>query len=520
MSYRNPQIIQDRSGEILAKGFENFGASIAQGINTLGANRRKEREKRDAENKLLGEKMIELGNLKAQDSAAFNKGIKGLSKSMREQMTIANNVNLDRIYEIKKAQLYGDANPELSEELAVLLGKTNTYNGLAESMLGSIPILGEMVDNWPKAGRTEFFTEGKDGTTAESQAFVMGIGGAEGYEAGMNYKEDGQLIAWAKDDKGNYYEINAEDFPGRSNGFTVTAPDAVGDQIASQDKLIYDESGKKFLTTLTDGQENEYVLEPGVNDKGKKVSYNKQYLNSKVIKGSVSELAASNVIALRNENDNKQVQQHLLDKFNIDLTADEFRALSDNEQQEAVNKPTEALFFDGTEITKEVDENGEPTGRFYREENREEFKPPAGSKDDKSGYKFAAQYTDDQINKMVSDMIGKVEKAETVNITDLLNISSGMEALSGSKYNVNVIEGRVKEGTGTSEKNPAVIEDGNKYITITESLPGDNVDKIDVYDISNASSLTNLILRTQGYGSKNRTKARKIANEIIAKQNN
>ncbi len=47
MSYRNPQIIQDRSGEILAKGFENFGASIAQGISTLGANRRKEREKRD-----------------------------------------------------------------------------------------------------------------------------------------------------------------------------------------------------------------------------------------------------------------------------------------------------------------------------------------------------------------------------------------------------------------------------------------------------------------------------------------
>ena len=499
MSYRNPQIIQDRSGEILAKGFENFGASIAQGINTLGANRRKEREKRDAENKLLGEKMIELGNLKAQDSAAFNKGIKGLSKSMREQMTIANNVNLDRIYEIKKAQLYGDANPELSEELAVLLGKTNTYNGLAESMLGSIPILGEMVDNWPKAGRTEFFTEGKDGTTAESQAFVMGIGGAEGYESGMNYKEDGELVAWAKDDQGNYYEINAEDFPSRSNGFTVTAPDAVGDQIVAQDKLIYDESGEKFLTSLTADQEKEYVLEPGVTDKGLKVSYNKQYLNSKEIQGAVSKLSKSNLIALQNENDNKQVQQHLLDKFLIDLTADEFRALSENEQQEVVNKPTKDLFFDGTEITEEVDENGEPTGRFYREEDRDEFKPPAGSKDDKSGYKFAAQYTDAQINKMVSNMIGKVEKAETVNITDLLNISSGMEALSGPKYNVDV----------TSKGN---------NITITESLPGDNVDKTDVYDISNASSLTNLILRTQGYGSKNRVKAREIANAIINKQ--
>jgi len=499
MSYRNPKIIQDRSGEILAKGFESFGASIAQGINALGAQRRKEREKRDAENKLLGAKMIELGNQKAQDSATFNKGIKNLSKSMREQMTVANNANLDRIYGIKKAQLYGDANPELSEELAVLLGKTNTYNSLAKSMLGSIPILGEMVDDWPKAGRTEFFTEGKDGTTAESQAFVMGIGGAEGYEAGMNYKEDGELVAWAKDDQGNYYEINAEDFPGRSDGFTVTAPDAIGDQIAAQDKLIYDESGEKFLTSLTADQEKEYVLAPGVNDKGLKVSYNKQYLNSKEIQGAVSELAKSNLIALQQENDNKQVQQHLLDKFLIDLTADEFRALSENEQQEVVNKPTKDLFFDGTEITEEVDENGEPTGKFYREEDRDEFKPPAGSKDDKSGYKFAAQYTDAQINKMVSSMVSEVEKAETVNVTDLLNISSGMEALSGSKYNVDV----------TSEGN---------NITITESLPGDNVDKTDIYDISNASSLTNLILRTQGYGSKNRVKARKIANAIINKQ--
>ncbi len=500
MSYRNPQIIQDRSGEILAKGFESFGASIAQGINTLGAQRRKEREKRDAENKLLGAKMIELGNQKAQDSAAFNKGIKNLSKSMREQMTIANNVNLDRIYKIKKAQLYGDANPELSEELAVLLGKTNTYNSLAESMLGSIPILGEMVDDWPKAGRTEFFTEGKDGTTAESQAFVMGIGGAEGYEAGMNYKEDGELVAWAKDDQGNYYEINAEDFPSRSNGFTVTAPDAIGDQIAAQDKLIYDESGEKFLTSLTADQEKEYVLEPGVNDEGLKVSYNKQYLNSKEIQGAVSKLSKSNLIALQQENDNKQVQQHLLDKFLIDLTADEFRALSENEQQEAVNKPTKDLFFDGTEITEEVDENGKPTGKFYREEDRNEFKPPAGSKDDKSGFKFAAQYTDAEINKMVNTMISKVEKAKTVNITDLLNISSGMEALSGPKYNVNV----KSEGSN---------------ITITESLPGDNIDLVNVYDINNASSLTNLILRTQGYGAKNKNKARKIANAIIGKKN-
>ena len=374
MSYRNPQIIQDRSGEILAKGFENFGASIAQGINTLGAQRRKEREKRDAENKLLGEKMIQLGNLKAEDAAAFNKGIKGLSKSMQEQMTAANGANLNRIYEIKKLQLYGDADPELSKELATLLGNTTTYNNLAESMLGSIPILGEMVEDWPKAGRTKFFTKNKNKTTDESQAFVMGIGGAEGYSAGMEYKDGGQLVAWAEDDNGNRYEINAEDFPSRATGFVIEAPDGIGDQSASTKKLLYNpEDPDKFLKSITKDQEKKYVLEPGTNDKGKKISYNKQYLNTKEIEGVVTQLATSNVVALRNASDNEQVQQHLLDQFNIDLTPKEFNALTQNEQQEVANGPTSDLFFDESKIVQEKGENGEFTGKFYKVEDYDEF---------------------------------------------------------------------------------------------------------------------------------------------------
>ena len=32
MSYRNPQIITDRSGEILAEGFKSFSSSMASGI--------------------------------------------------------------------------------------------------------------------------------------------------------------------------------------------------------------------------------------------------------------------------------------------------------------------------------------------------------------------------------------------------------------------------------------------------------------------------------------------------------
>jgi hypothetical protein len=373
MSYRNPQIIQDRSGEIIPQAIAQASASIAQGINTFGAQRRKEREKRDAENKLLGEKMIQLNNLKAEDAAAFNKGIKGLSKSMQEQMTAANGANSERIYEIKKLQLYGDTNPELSKELATLLGNTTIYNNLAKSMIGSIPILGEMVEDWPKAGRTKFFTKNKNKTTKESEAFVMGIGGAEGYSSGMDFK-DGELVAWAKDDQDNYYEINAEDFPSRSQNFVIEAPDGIGDQSASTKKLLYNpEDPEKFLQSITKGEEKKYVLEPGTNDKGQKISYNKQYLNTKEIEGIVTKLATSNVVALRNASDNEQVQQHLLDQFNIDLTPEEFNNLTKNQQQEVANEPTSDLFFDESKIVREKGEDGKFTGKFYKVEDYDEF---------------------------------------------------------------------------------------------------------------------------------------------------
>ena len=51
MSYRNPQIIIDRSGEIWGKAIAGFGANVAKGIDTFAAaheqaqaaaNRRKE----------------------------------------------------------------------------------------------------------------------------------------------------------------------------------------------------------------------------------------------------------------------------------------------------------------------------------------------------------------------------------------------------------------------------------------------------------------------------------------------
>ncbi len=137
MSYRNPQIIQDRSGEILAKGFSQAAGSIAQGITTLGIQRRKEREKRELEDKQFNKDLIALSNEKAKNAAIFNKGLKGVSESMRQEMLKANEDALQKIYEIKKAQLSGDSDPALADELARQQMKITGYNEMVEAGIGA-----------------------------------------------------------------------------------------------------------------------------------------------------------------------------------------------------------------------------------------------------------------------------------------------------------------------------------------------------------------------------------------------
>ena len=490
MSYRNPQIIQDRSGEILAKGFENFGASIAQGISTLGANRRKEREKRELEDKQFNKDLIFLSNEKAKNAALFNKGLKGVSESMRQEMLKANEDALQKIYEIKKAQLSGNSDPALSNQLAKEQMKITGYNEMVQAGIGATTSLNEAVDNYEECGRTIFLANGKDGTKDESRTLFFAWGGAEGYEKGFRY-EDGEMVAYAKEiGEGNKeYVIPRSEFSERMLNLTKQMDNI---EVNSSERVaegFFEDGGKgtNLLSTIkVDTKVEIEKNEAGENRRIEKQYFDTEFVEAQKIK-SFDEIKAD----LDSVDGDSQQQQFYLDTLLIDYTPEGWQELGDEEKSKVLNDVNDTVFNNRLNMKQSAD------GRYYRE-----LKNTKAADDKTSGadaYKFAAQYTDAQINKMVSSMVSAVEKAETVNVTDLLNISSGMEALSGPKYNVDV----------TSEGN---------NITITESLPGDNVDKTDIYDISNASSLTNLILRTQGYGSKNRVKARKIANAIINKQ--
>jgi hypothetical protein len=51
MSYRNPEIIKDTSGQIYGQAVANIGKSLAQGVATNAANRERLRKEAEAERK-------------------------------------------------------------------------------------------------------------------------------------------------------------------------------------------------------------------------------------------------------------------------------------------------------------------------------------------------------------------------------------------------------------------------------------------------------------------------------------
>ena len=210
MSYRNPQIVNDKSAEILAKGVSQGVQNISKGIVALGAERRREEILQQKERQNL----IKLQNEHSDSSATFNAGLEGMTASMRETMIKENEINLNRIDEIKiMQQQEGNTSVELSKELGKLKTQISSDVEFGKTVLGTTAILTENREQYEKIGVTRFYKEESipvldeddqpkidpvtkkpmtEYSTARSVAIVDGFGGDPAYEADV-FKKDGIL---------------------------------------------------------------------------------------------------------------------------------------------------------------------------------------------------------------------------------------------------------------------------------------------------------------------------------------
>ncbi len=360
MSYRNPQIIQDRSGEILAEGIKSFGASIAQGITVRGERLREEREKRELENKQFNKDLISLSNAKAEDAALFNEGIKGVGESMRQELLKANEASLQRIYEIKKLQLSGNADPALSDELAREQMKIQGYNEMAETGIAQTAVLTDLVENWDEGGSTIFLNNGPDGTDAESKAFAFGFGGHKDYESGFRW-EDGEMVAFAKKKgEGNQeYVIPRSSFTQRMNSLTREMDNMqvnVSDEVGSK---VFDEggAGSNFNDSIKTRSEYSYQTQEGT---GKTMKVQTMFIDNTAKMDEIRNQTINDVKAsLDGVDGNKQELNHYLDSVAATRTvdgkeevvdADDWLSMTEEEKSALAKKVGDTLFFNRTKL--------------------------------------------------------------------------------------------------------------------------------------------------------------------------
>ncbi len=196
MSYRNPKIINDKSGEILAKGISQGVQNISKGIMAFGAEQRRAEILQQKEKQNL----IKLQNEHSQSSALFNAGLEGMSASMKAAMIEANEANLTRIDEIKREQQKGNTDPKLSAELGRLRGQISSDVEFGKTVIGTTTLLQENREKYEKLGKTRFYKEEKivdtdtkevTYTTDRSVAIVDGFGGDPAYNADVYRYEIG-----------------------------------------------------------------------------------------------------------------------------------------------------------------------------------------------------------------------------------------------------------------------------------------------------------------------------------------
>ena len=500
MSYRNPQIIQDRSGEIIPQAIAQATGAIAQGVAKFGAEQKREREKRELERKQFNQNMIKLSNEQAADASLFNKGLAGMSDSMRQQMVLGNNAALERIYAIKKAQMQGNADPALSERLAQEQMKIATYNELAKAAIGATGDLPEMVRNYDQAGKTMFLTQDKNGSTAESEALFNGFGGAPGYEAGLKYKGDGSMVAWAKNKAGKYFEINAQNFPERMQNLTIQAKNPVNEMVDSQSSMLYDKKGN-FLPNIVEG---DTILTRGdVNELGQNTTYEKQTLNTTQINKVREELQENNLAKINSAEGNKQLQNYYLDMFNIDVDANAWRNLSSEDKQKKVYASSDEIFFNSTKI-EEIKEGDATTG-YFRKLNEKSYNPPKQS---------SSEISDAQRDRLAYDRRTNDYFAQE-GVDKLVALKSSFDLDSSAKLDNQSITSVSFNPTGFTVN---LGEDPNAKIGAGGVAP--SITKEFSYNSTDGFNALSQLVSTQYFKGSKRTEAEKMVANILNKYKN
>ena len=494
MSYRNPKIIDDKSGLIVPQAIAQGAAALAKGITDYGIEEKKRLAKIEVKNKKDQASLIAIGNLHAKNSAVFNAGLKDMSESMRSTLITRNERLLNRIDEIKRSQIVdGNTSVELSKELGILQQGILEGNSLSEDIISTSGILTELVSNAQKLGDTVFYKEDEEGSL-RSETIIKAAGGAEGFKASMIEKE-GQLYASFYNKEANKtYDIPAAEFKSLAEDLLLErSGNASVQQIETINKELREKDGsiKQGLINTTE------KMSPEV--RGPYMVYgNIQTLDTKQI-SAIRENSIDKTMALiESSNQSTQLQNTYLNDLKIDPA--EYRNKSAEEQREMVADRAGQLFEDSTGIKIKKTGNEADPVVYYKEVLTSKKAISTGTSANYS------EETKNLMNKFEGVVLSDLNNKEDINSLFDLSETTKISYNNGKKNITNL-------NTKTFPNKAPIITINLEGVGTTQ---GDGTEKLTdfTYDLSNRVDFINLFLDNpslnmslKGIGIKNKARA-------------
>jgi len=449
MSYRNPKIIDDKSGLIVPQAIEKATATLGKGIVAYGL----EEKKRAAEQKKIDDKnnqtFITLANAHAKNSAIFDAGLTGMSTSMRSALITRNERILDRINEIQiQQQINDNADPRLSKELGELQMQITEGTNLGKTMIATAGMLSEEIKDPAafKEGR-RFFTVGEDGTTDESEAIVRGFGGDPGYKA-STIEKNGMLYAKVVDPNGKVFEIPAKEFESKTQDLIINKDkDASVEEINLIKSELY--NGKEIKGGIIE-QSIDYA---GEIRNGRIYTGSRKILNKDRVDAAKQQASDNSLAFIESMAGNNQVQGLYLRDLKISKEIWQDPSTTDEQKREIMKTASNKLF----DLTSGVKYN-ESTGNYYV--NEDQFSTQISPSETERSQ---------EENKRLVDNFKKEGKLTTEDLGLSSNSKIGYKSGTYTIKNVVLNNGKLTFTLADADGDPS-IEGAKKAITQTINI--------------------------------------------------
>ena len=301
MSYRNPEIITDRSGEILAQGIASFGQSIGAGIMKAGENAERRRKETEAKNAKMQQMMTE-GQLAAlKRSTDFNSKLpkttltENIKPIVRERLMYGADL---------KIELFSETDPERRQELLQEIAGVDQFLSTTAAGLGKLSEdVGAFSDLSPSEMNAQYGIVGDAAGQINNTGVLMGLAG-QADEANFTPYYDPKTNSIVVNGSGRTGDtpFSAQDFNFASytTGSDLIFPiDQMRKEAAdSASKLIINKDGKVqpgLLNTAKLEIVDQDIIKDGKKIGSRKVQGQIETINNKAVTNTINPLVDAEV---------------------------------------------------------------------------------------------------------------------------------------------------------------------------------------------------------------------------------